>query len=191
MALLRDAQRRVQNVNSAIEPYKRQTIHPVSIPGPATPGLPRNLNPDIHAALDTISPSLANSYTQIYLDLSTTERVSWAGTAQEIREVLLGILHNLAPDDEVKEQEWFAKQAEDGRPTHRQRVRFILRKRKAGSNEQAVAENAAIVDEMVERLVRETYTRASGAAHGIKDRTETRRILGYFEAFAHDLLDLP
>ena len=39
-------------------------------------------------------------------------------------------------------------------------------------------------------LVRATYTRASDAAHRTKDRREVRRIVRYFEAFAHDLLDL-
>ena len=44
---------------------------------------------------------------------------------------------------------------------------------------------------IVDELVRDTYTRASAAAHGFESRQEVVRILRYFEAFAQDILDLP
>ena len=56
--------------------------------------------------------------------------------------------------------------------------------------EREVVEKAGLIEDHVSELVRATYTRASDAAHGGKGRKEVRRILNYFTAFAHDLLDL-
>ncbi len=75
-------------------------------------------------------------------------------------------------------------------PGHKQRARCILRTRGSGSKEQKVAEQVDVMEDNIGDLVRATYTRASDAAHRTKDRREVRRIVRYFEAFAHDLLDL-
>ena len=70
-------------------------------------------------------------------------------------------------------------------------MKYILEARRAGSNEHEVTEQVDLIEERVGNLVRSTYGRASDAAHRGKRRSEARRILNYFEAFAHDLLDLP
>jgi hypothetical protein len=43
---------------------------------------------------------------------------------------------------------------------------------------------------MIAGLIRDTYSRASDAAHTLKGRREAKKLLKYFEAFAHDLLNL-
>lgn len=55
----------------------------------------------INEALEQISGELSYSYIQIYKDLQDSERVSWSGTAHEIREVLTNLLRLLAPDEKV------------------------------------------------------------------------------------------
>jgi len=65
-----------------------------------------------------------------------------------------------------------------------------MRTRSAGSKEQQVAEQVDVMEDRMGNLVRATYTRVSDAAHRTKDRREVRRIVRYFEVFAHDLLDL-
>lgn len=137
-----------------------------------------------------IAEPLAKKYAQVKLDVETDDRLSWSGSAHEIREVLRGLLEVLAPDTNVTAQTWYVQGKNTSGPTHKQRVRYILQMRGAGSKEQKVAEQADVMEDKIGNLVRATYTRASDAAHRTKDRKEVRRIVRYFEAFAHDLLDL-
>lgn len=136
-----------------------------------------------------MSEPLASKYAQVKLDVETTDRLSWSGSAHEIREVLRGLLETLAPKEAVATEPWYVQDESASGPTHKQRVRYILRTRDSGSKEQKVAEQVDMEDKIGD-LVRATYTRASDAAHRTKDRREVRRIVRYFEAFAHDLLDL-
>lgn len=145
---------------------------------------------DIYVALTTLSAPLAESYAQIKIDLATETRMSWAGTAHEVREVLRGILEILAPDDLVAKEPWFVQDKNTSGPTQKQRVKYVLRQQRAGANETKVAEQALKLEDMIGEVVRSTYSRASDAAHRRKNRREVARIVNYFEAFAHDLLDI-
>ncbi len=46
--------------------------------------------------------------------------------ASAIREVLTHMLHELAPDDDVKRCDWFSAETEDERPTRAQRQRYVI-----------------------------------------------------------------
>ncbi len=144
----------------------------------------------ISQALSEISIDLANSYKQVCDDLQNDERISWAGSAHEIRQVLASTLSLLAPDDMVETQSWYAQIEKTHEPTQKQRVRYILQIRNGGSKEREVLENVASLETMIEDLVRSTYARASDAAHRFKTRDEVNRIMRYFDAFAFDLLNL-
>ena len=137
-----------------------------------------------------MSEPLASKYAQVKLDVGTTDRLSWSGSAHEIREVLRGLLETLAPNQAVATELWYVQDESMSGPTPKQRVRYILRTRGSGSKEQKVAEQVDVMEDKIGDLVRATYTRASDVAHQTKDRREVRRIVRYFEAFAHDLLDL-
>ena len=145
---------------------------------------------NIYLALQVVSESLANSYFQIKTDISTPERLSWAGTAHEIRQLLSTLLETLAPENEVIKQNWYKQDQQTKGPTQKQRTHYILLKNNLGSKEQEVAENVENIDAWIETLVRASYSRASDAAHRFKNFKEVVRILRYFEAFAQDLLDL-
>jgi hypothetical protein len=144
----------------------------------------------VEAALQRVDPALATSYRQVRTDLADGTRRSWAGTAHEIREILATLLRKLAPDEAVKSQTWFQQAPNTAGPTQKQRVKYILMQRNAGSNEREVAEHAATLELMVADVVRAMYSRASDAAHRFKNQTEVARLLNYFDAFAHDLLDI-
>lgn len=144
----------------------------------------------INEALEKISKDLSDSYIQIYNDLQDPNRVSWAGTAHEIREILTNLLRLLAPDAKVIRAPWYKQLKNALGPTQKQRVKYILTKRGAGSKETGVVEQVANLDQMIEDLVRSTYKRASDAAHRYKTKIEVSRILRYFETFSVDLLDI-
>ena len=101
-----------------------------------------------------------------------------------------GLLETLAPDSDVSSQIWYVQDTNTSGPTQKQRVRYILQTRGAGSKELKVVEQVDTIEAWVGDLTRATYARASDAAHRTKSRREVRRIVRYFEAFAPDLLDL-
>ena len=144
----------------------------------------------IYESLLELSVSLANSYLQVKHDLQTRKRISWAGTAHEIREVLATLLRTLAPDNQVLEETWFRQEPKTSGPTQKQRVRYILQKHGSGSKEREVVEQVSKLEELIGDLVRATYSRASDAAHTYKGRKEVVRIVKYFDVFAHELLNL-
>ena len=180
----------INKVISTIQSFKQDvdqiTDQPVYLDNNIR-AIPEN---NIHEALMKISPELANSYLQVIFDLQKTDRISWAGTAHEIREVLATLLRELGPDVEVSKQSWYKQNPETTGPTQKQRVKYIVQKNKSGSKEKDVIGQIDILDERIAILVRSTYNRASDAAHRFKPKQEVTRILKYFEAFALDLLNL-
>ena len=141
-------------------------------------------------ALREIAEPLANSYLQIIADFEDAGRISWAGTAHEIRELLRKLLEELAPTDEVKTQPWFKQEANTSGPTQKQRVKYILAAQNGDSKQQKVAQDIELIEDKIGALVRDVYGRASDAAHRSKSKGEAFKILRYFEAFAYDLLDV-
>lgn len=145
---------------------------------------------NLYQALLDVSEALAASYAQVRADLEDEERGSWAGTAHEVREMVATLLRTLGPDELVTATKWYRQEPGTSGPTQKQRARFILEQNGAGTREAGVAQEIAVLDEMIGSMVRATYARASDAAHRMKGRTEARRVFRYFEAFAHDLLNL-
>ena len=144
----------------------------------------------IYLSLLKINESLARSYAQIKIDIADKTRLSWAGTAHEIRQLLSTLLEILAPDEIVTKEEWYLQDPQTKGPTQKQRAHYILLIHKASSKEQEVVEPVSELDGLIEKLVRSTYSRASDAAHRFKVYSEVKKIMGYFEAFAQDLLNL-
>ena len=138
--------------------------------------------------LRTIAPELAAGYEQIHRDLQETGRLSFRGTANEVREILREVLARLAPDSEVAARPWY--RSVDGRsgPTHQQRARYILERRGAEQSKREVAERAlSVVEEGVAKLCRDIYSRSATASHTSQDQEEIRRLLGYLDAVVRDL----
>lgn len=147
---------------------------------------------DIIERLRRLSPGLATSYQQIYVDVGGAARLSYRGTANEIREVLRETMDRLAPDEEVMARPWYKHEGDRTQPTQRQKARYILERRSAASAQLAVATEAIrIVENGLSQLAREMYTRTSAAAHTSADIAEIQRVLRYFEALIVDLCEPP
>jgi hypothetical protein len=147
------------------------------------------------AILETLTkmlPVTGASYEQALLDIAQGKRVSWRGSATELREVLREAIDYLAPDGKVLGSPGF--QLEQGRtlPTQKQKVRFILRARKSNSTFVAVAEGSLnTVDESIAALARSTYTRGSASTHATTDASEIRKLKRYVDALLAELLEIP
>lgn len=182
-----------ENASSEAETVDTAAFTEVAVVLPEDTTGALDVRKDIYHALKLVSEPLARGYAQVKKDLADTERLSWMGSANEIREVLGGLLRELAPDNDVEAQKWYKPEPNTKGPSQKQRVRYIAEKNHAGSREREVAEMVGILDKRIEDmgiLVRSVYSRANAATHRSKERREVVRIVGYFEAFAHDLLNL-
>jgi hypothetical protein len=146
------------------------------------------------AILETLSkmlPAASASYEQALRDILQGARLSWRGTAAELREVLREVLDHLAPDKEVTVAPGFQMEHGQTSPTQKQKVRFILRARRSSRAVVAVAEaSLATVDEAVAALVRSTYQRGSASTHVATSGSEIRNLKGYVDALLAELLEV-
>jgi len=146
------------------------------------------------AILETLAkmlPLTSVSYEQALRDLSQGKRVSWRGTANELREVLREVIDYLAPDDKVTAAPGFQVELGQNAPTQKQKVRFILRARRSPSAAVAVAEaSLATAEETVATLARSTYQRTNASTHTATDRSEIRKLKGYVDALLAELLEI-
>jgi exonuclease VII small subunit len=146
---------------------------------------------DVTDALAKISESLSVGYQQVRKDLSDSSRISWRGTANELREVIRELLEILAPDSLVTKAKWYKQDQHTKGATQAQRARFALEQRATQEHRtSAVQETLNLVEESIARLIRKTYQRANSVVHSPQDRDEVKRILGYFDLLARDLLGL-
>ncbi|SRR6266446_9294460 len=148
-------------------------------------GTPRLVLSKIERAiLETLGamlPSTAASYEQALRDITQGARVSWRGTATELRETLREVMDHLAPDEKVTAAAGFQLEPDQTRPTQKQKVRFILRARRSSS---------AAVDEAVATLARSTYQRGSASAHIGASGREIKNLKLYVDALLAELLEI-
>jgi hypothetical protein len=145
----------------------------------------------ILSTLGNMLPMSAASYEQALLDLSQGSRVSWRGTATELREVLREVIDQLAPDQAVVAMPGFHLEENQTKPTQRQKVRFILRARRSTSAAITVAETSLVtVDEAVAALARSTYTRSAVSTHARTNIAEVRNLKRYVDALLGELLEI-
>jgi len=141
--------------------------------------------------LDTL---LADSYEQAIVDLENTRRLSYRGPAAELREVLTGILHILAPTTQVQATDWYKESRRTGErkeptPTRAERTKYILRSRAEGSALTEAAESfMTSVEERLASVVVATYARGSAATHVGTEREEVLQQLQYINALLRELL---
>lgn len=164
--------------------------------GPSAAGALASQNPDslrLRALLEGISPALADSYTQVLNDLDDPQRISFRGTANDMREIVREVLDALAPDEEVRARPWYSNQTEDGQakryPTMADKARYIGEVRglpKAGVKQ--ATGSAGRVDDLLGGIARSTYDRGSAATHTSQAGAEIRTQLRYVDALLLELL---
>lgn len=136
-------------------------------------------------------PSAANSYRQVLSDIEEPGRLSYRGTAAELRETVREVLDHLAPDADVMASPGFKLEPNQRGPTMKQKVRFILRARKSGDSARQTAEDAVRhVDENVASLGRSVYTRGSVDVHTSRPREEVMNFKMYADAVLAEMLQI-
>lgn len=145
----------------------------------------------IAKTLAHLVPSAAASYRQGLLDLRTSERLSYRGTAVEFREALREVLDHLAPDDQVTSQEGFKLESGRTRPTMKQQVRFVLKSRGRNKSQRDASEKSvALVDERIGEVTRAVYDRASVATHVVETKAEVAQIKRFVDTVLFDILEI-
>jgi hypothetical protein len=145
----------------------------------------------ILTTLSTMLPAAAASYRQVLVDVQDGARLSYRGTAAELREVVREVLDHLAPDEDVTKSAGFKLEAGQKGPTMKQKVRFILRARKVGDSTRQTAEDSIQhVDENVASIGRAVYTRGSTAVHTARPLEEVLNFKGYADAILGELLSI-
>lgn len=138
--------------------------------------------------LKTMLPTAA-SYEQVLRDVRDAGRQSYRGTAADLREVVREVLDHLAPDADVMNSPGFRLEQDQRSPTMKQKVRFILRARKAGDSTRQTAEDSVQhLDENVAALGRAVYNRGSTDVHTAKALEELLNFKGYADAILAELL---
>lgn len=144
----------------------------------------------ILSTLQSMLPEPALSYEQAIRDLREPDRLSYRGTAVELREVMREVLDHLAPDDEVLAASGFKLEKDRSGPTMRQKTSHILRLRGLGATTRKAPQDAsAIVDELTASFVRSTYERGSAATHISPTLQDLHRLKTYVDAALMELLE--
>jgi hypothetical protein len=141
--------------------------------------------------LQQLVPTAALSYEQACRDLQEQARLSFRGTANELRECLREVLDHFAPDKEVESQPGFKFEGDQKKPTMRQKVRFILRARGQPSTATETTELAiGHAEESLSRLTRSVYQRSSISAHVTTTKTEVLQMKMYVDGVLAELLQV-
>lgn len=144
----------------------------------------------IYFFLQSLNSLLSNAYLQLATDLKVKDRISWVGTAHEMRQILSTSLKILAPDEQVKAKTWYKSVDNRDLPTQNQRVKYILETNHRSSTQSEVTKSICTLDTLLEELIRSYYGRASDAAHRGTDLDEMIKLKAYFDIFAMDLFNL-
>jgi hypothetical protein len=151
-------------------------------------------SPTETSILDTLTklvPSAALSYRQALRDLHDTSRVSYRGTANELRESLRETLDHLAPDEDVKSADGFKLEPGQTKPTQKQKVRYILRSRGVNATARKAPEGtASLVDELTASVTRASYERGNLSAHIASTEREVRQLKMYVDSVLAELLEI-
>jgi len=138
-----------------------------------------------------ILPAAAASYEQSVSDLGGPTRLSYRGTAHELRETLREALHQLAPDGEVMAEGSFKLEGDQKRPTQRQKALYILRKRRLSAEAMRAPELAvSLIDELGAEITRSAYTRGASSAHTATSLAKVRQLKMWVDAVLGELLEV-
>jgi hypothetical protein len=138
--------------------------------------------------LDALVPSAGRSYEQAVLDLKDGGRISFRGSALELREALREILDSLAPDSEVMTAPGYVQEKDRDGPTMKQKVRFVLKKKGMRSSSDAPEQAVTAFEESIAALTRAVYERTSKATHVASEREAVVQLRRYVVAIFHDVI---
>lgn len=140
------------------------------------------------ARLRRQSGSLADSMEQALRDMNDPGRLSYMGPAGEVREVMRAAVQLMAPDDEVRKQPWYVgiEQGKKRNPSQAERTRYAVQRRR-GSREQVQVMDE-LIDELVGKVSRTTYSAGSSALHAGADQEAVWKLTGWVWAVLDEVL---
>jgi hypothetical protein len=142
--------------------------------------------------LRDVCQSAAAAYSQALANLDADKRESWRGPATDLREALRETLDVLAPDDEVTKEPGFKLEKDAHRPTMKQKVRYILKKRETPHGAMAAPESAVQgIEDILGGITRSVYNRTSISTHTVTDKKEVVRVHALVRLVLCDLLEVP
>jgi len=146
---------------------------------------------EISKTLHRLVPPAANCYDQVVSDLHATHRVSWRGTACEIRECLREVLDHFARDEDVTAQPGFKQEPNTSGPTMRQKAQFIMKSRgDPDALRRQITGQANDIDEMFAKLTRSVYERGSLSTHTESTHDDVKRLKRNLDVVMVELLKL-
>jgi Predicted pPIWI-associating nuclease len=162
------------------------------IEAPPSPTMASGTEAKILDTLKELLPTAALSYEQALRDLhSSTERLSFRGTANELREALRETLDRLAPNEDVMAVSGFKLEKGRTAPTQKQKVRYILRSRQLPETARKAPEaSVALIEELTGSLARASYERSSLSAHIASTEREVRQLKEYIDSVLAELLQV-
>lgn len=145
----------------------------------------------IITTLQKVCPSAALSYEQALIDMSSNDRLSWRGPATDYREALRECLDVLAPDSSVEQMEGFKLEKDVTKPTMKQKVKFILKKREQTQNAiKPVQDSVKIIEDSLSSFVRSVYTRANISTHTPTNKAEVIRVRDQVRIVLSEILEI-
>lgn len=182
--------RRSQEISERIEVEREKRLGEASAAGSRLPAR-SGIEDRILRTLASLAPGAALSYEQALRDLADVNRISFRGTANELREALRETLDILAPARDVMAVDGFKLEAGQTGPTQKQRVRHVLRVRGLGKTARQTPEAAAsLVDELTASLTRASYERSSVAVHIASTRKDVLQMKMYVDSVLAELLEI-
>lgn len=179
--------RRLTALRTSVEiDYERRSSL-VSKPATFAPDLTEGA---IIARLAELLPATATGYQQAIRDLQSGDRISWRGTAAELREAGRETLDHLAPDADVMAAPGFRLETGLARPTMAQKMRHIVRARHLPDGAQKAPEDLVELIERTASFARSTYSRGATATHVSPGRAEVRQLKRYVDTLLCELLEI-
>ena len=149
------------------------------------------LEAGILRTMEQMLPHAASSYRQVLDDLAEPMRLSYRGTATELREVVRETLDHLAPDADVQKAPGFKLEKDRKGPTMKQKARFILKARGLGDSSRSAPETAVeLLEDQIASLARSVYERGSASTHGATVKAQVLSFKAYADAVLAELLGL-
>lgn len=172
--------------------YKELETIRAMTPVGSSPDHSRRIDPTEQAVLGTLRhlvPSAAVSYEQVIADLDGPPRLSYRGTATELREAVREVLDHMAPDAEVMKAPGFKLEKDQRGPTMKQKARFILRARGLGESASKAPEDAVqLLEDQIASLARAVYVRGAASTHSVTSRDQAVSFKRYADAVLAELL---